>query len=389
MNESLWLIPFFFAAIAAGFYLGKRESQNRQRRRMATLSKDYVAGINFFLNEEPDKGIEALLASLEVSREGLETHMALGKLFRKRGEFDRAAQLHTHLLEHGNFSREEQESIQLELARDYLASGIFDLAEKVLLEMLDQDCQAKDEVCHELMALYEKERDWVNALSMGERLLKARPELGPVLAHYACEQAESLVKQHEINPARRMLRRALGLDANCVRASVAEGELEMADQQWDAAIQAFQRIWTQDDAFFDEVLEKLRESYLALEKEEDFIQMLADFSAEKPSTSRILLLSDALKARYGEQEAADFIAEYMKANPSVRGLNRIIDMRLAGIAEGQAREQLDVLRELSEKLLHDKRSYKCVRCGFDTPLMQWRCPSCSRWGSIKPVAKEA
>ena len=388
MSESFWLLPLFFVAIAAGFFLGKRESRRRQRRRMASLSKDYVAGINFFLNEEPDKGIEALLKSLDVSEEGLDTHLALGKLFRKRGEFDRAAQLHTHLLEHGDYGRPVQEEIQLELAQDYLASGIFDLAEQVLLEMLDQDCQAKDEVCQQLMGLYEQERDWVNAISMGERLIKSRPALGPVLAQYCCEQSENLRRDGDINPARRMLRRALSFDDQCVRASFVEGELEMGEQNWDAATQALQRIWVQDSDFFDEVLDKLRTCYQQQEKDEEFIQMLADYSAEKPSTSRILLLSEALKERYGDKEAADFIAEYMKANPSVRGLNRIIDMSLAGSAEGEAREHLGVLKQLSEQLLNDKSLYKCRRCGFETPLMQWRCPSCKRWGSIKPVVKE-
>ncbi len=388
MNESLWLIPFFFVAIGAGFFLGRRESRRRQRRRMASLSKDYVAGINFFLNEEPDKGIEALLKGLDVGEEGLDTHLALGKLFRKRGEFDRAAQLHTHLLEHGDYARPVQEEIQLELAQDYLASGIFDLAEQVLLEMLDQNCEAKDEVCSQLMGLYEQERDWINAISMGERLLKNRPELAPVLAQYCCEQAENLKRDKDINPARRMLRKALSLDNKCVRASFQEGELEMDEQNWEAAIQAFQRIWVQDSDFFDEVLDKLRSCYDAQEKGEDFIQMLADYSAEKPSTSRILLLSEALKERYGDKEAADFIGEYMKANPSVRGLNKILDMSLAGIVEGEAREHLDALRQLSEKLVNNKSLYKCRRCGFETPLMQWRCPSCKRWGTIKPVVKE-
>lgn len=388
MNESLWLIPLFFVAIGAGFFLGRRESKRRQRRRMASLSKDYVAGINFFLNEEPDKAIEALLKGLDVGDEGLDTHLALGKLFRKRGEFDRAAQLHTHLLEHGEFTRPVQEEIQLELAQDYLASGIFDLAEQVLLEMLDQNCEAKDEVCSQLMGLYEQERDWINAISMGERLVKSRPELAPVLAQYCCEQALNLKADKDINPARRMLRKALSLDNKCVRASFQEGELEMDEQNWDAAIEAFQRIWVQDSDYFDEVLDKLRACYEAQEKSEDFIQMLADYSAEKPSTSRILLLSEALKERYGDKEAADFIGEYMKANPSVRGLNKILDMSLAGIVEGEAREHLDALRQLSEKLVNNKSLYKCRRCGFETPLMQWRCPSCKRWGTIKPVVKE-
>lgn len=388
MSESLWLIPLFFVAISAGFFMGRRESKRRQRRRMASLSKDYVAGINFFLNEEPDKGIETLLNGLDASEEGLETHLALGKLFRKRGEFDRAAQLHTHLLEHGDYGRTVQEEIQLELAQDYLASGIFDLAEQVLLEMLDQDCQAKDDVCEQLMGLYEQERDWVNAISMGERLLKSRANLAPVLAQFCCEQADNLRRDGDTNPARRMLRRALSFDNQCVRASLAEGDLEMIESHWQAAIDAFQRVWTQDSDFFDETLERLRQCFQHLEKEEDFIQMLADYSAEKPSTTRILLLSETLKERYGDKEAADFIREYMKANPSVRGLNRIIDMSLASTAEGEAREHLDMLKQVSEKLLNDKSLYKCRRCGFETPLMQWRCPSCKRWGTIKPVVKE-
>ncbi len=110
-----------------------------------------------------------------------------------------------------------QEEIQLELAQDYLASGIFDLAEQVLLEMLDQDCQAKDAVCEQLMGLYEQERDWVNAISMGERLLKNRANLAPVLAQFCCEQAENLRRDGDINPARRMLRRSLSFDNQCPR----------------------------------------------------------------------------------------------------------------------------------------------------------------------------
>lgn len=388
MSEPLWLIPLFFVAIAAGFYLGRRESRRRQRRRMASLSQDYVAGINFFLNEEPDKGIDALLKGMDVSEEGLETHLALGKLFRKRGEFDRAAQLHTHLLEQGDFSRARQEEIQLELAQDYLASGIFDLAEQVLLEMLDQDCQSREEVTFQLMSLYEQERDWNSAIGMGERLLKARPQLTTIVAQYCCEQAENQFRQGNISPARRMLRRALNIDDKCVRASVQEGELEVHEENWNDAIKAYQRIWNQDSDFFDEYLDKLRQCYHALDRDGDFIQMLADNSAEKPSTSRILLLSEALKDRYGDKEAADFIADYMKANPSVRGLNRIIDMSLASSDDDTSREHLGVLKQLSDQLLNNKSLYKCRRCGFETPLMQWCCPSCKRWSTIKPVVKE-
>lgn len=384
MSEPLWLIPLFFFAIATGFFLGRREGKRRQRRRMASLSQEYVAGLNFLLNEEPDKAVETLLNSLEVSAETLETHLSLARLFRKRGEFDRATLIHSHLLEQGELPRLTQERIQLELADDYLAGGLFDRAEEVLLEMLDQDCEKREPVLRKLMNLYEQERDWSSAIAMGEHLVKADTRIGPLLAQYCCEEADAQAARNESGPARRMLRRALGFDKDCVRASVLQGRLEMREQQWDAAIQAFRRIWKQDQAFFDEVLDELRQCYQHLEQDETFIQMLADYSAEAPSTARVLLLSEQLRKRYGDREAAEFIADYMKANPSVRGLQRIIDMNLEGAAGGEAREHLGVLKQLTERLANDKTVYQCRRCGFQTPLLQWRCPSCRRWSTIKP-----
>lgn len=384
MSEPLWLIPLFFFAIATGFFLGRREGKRRQSRRMASLSQEYVAGLNFLLNEEPDKAVETLLSSLEINAETLETHLSLARLFRKRGEFDRATLIHSHLLEQGDLPRSTQERIQLELADDYLAGGLFDRAEEVLLEMLDQDCERREQVLAKLMNLYEQERDWPSAISMGEHLVKNDDKIAPLLAHYCCEEAESQAARNEIGPARRMLRRALGFDKDCVRASVLQGRLEMREQEWDAAIQAFRRIWTQDKEFFDEVLSELRQCYHHLSQEETFIQVLADYSAETPSTARVLLLSEQLRERYGDREAAEFIADYMKANPSVRGLNRIIDMNLQVTAEGEAREHLGMLKQLTERLTSDKTVYQCRRCGFQTPLLQWRCPSCRRWGTIKP-----
>ena len=384
MSEPLWLIPLFFFAIATGFFLGRREGKRRQRRRMASLSQEYVAGLNFLLNEEPDKAVEALLNSLDVNPQTLETHLGLARLFRKRGEFDRATLIHSHLLEQGELPRAIQEQIQLELADDYLAGGLFDRAEEVLLEMLDQNCEKREQVLGKLMNLYEQERDWPSAISMGEHLARNDAKVAALLAHYCCEEAEGQMARHEVNPARRMLRRALGFDKDCVRASVLQGRLEMREQDWDAAIQAFRRIWAQDKDFFDEILDELGQCYRAQGKEDVFIQVLADYSAETPSTARVLLLSEQLRDRYGDREAASFIADYMKANPSVRGLQRIIDMNLKLSPEGEIRENLGVLRQLTEGLTSDKTIYQCRRCGFQTPLLQWRCPSCRRWGTIKP-----
>lgn len=386
MSEPVGLLLLFFIAVGAGFYLGIRESKRRARRRMASLSKDYVAGINFFLNEQPDKGIDTLLKGLDVGVESLETHLAIGQLFRKRGEFDRAAQLHSYLLEEGEFDRPNQEKIQLELANDYLASGIFDLAEQVLMEMLDQGCLAKDEVTYQLMQLYEQQRDWLSAISMGERLLRQRPHLSVVLAHYCCEEAQQ--KKTTPDSARRLVQRALQFDSNCVRASVIESELEMAQQRWSNAIAAIKRIWHQNPAFFDEQLSNLRACFIAEDNEDAFISLLAEISANQPSTARILLLTEALKERDGDQAALDFLQQYLRANPSLKGISQVLSLQSQSSVDDDTKAYLASVKALSDQLVNDKPTYQCRRCGFSTPLMQWRCPSCKRWGTIEPLVKE-
>jgi len=383
MQQEIWIV-LFFLAIAIGYGLGRQSRRRRHRDRMDRLSDDYMRGLNFLLNEQPDKAVDIFVDSLNVNAHTIDTHLGLARLFRKRGELDRATRIHSHLLAQAELPAQVREDVELELARDYIAAGLFDRAELILQEMLERGTRHQFPAMRHLMSIFEQERDWHNALAVGERLLRQDASIAPVLAHYCCELAERLQGEEQRNAARRTLRRALDYDRNCVRASLLTGRLEMRAGEWEDAIRAFRRVRRQDAEFFNEVLDDLEQCYVQLDRGEQLDKLLAKWALEHPSTTLVLKLAERLRARYGDKAASLFIADYMKAHPTVRGLNRIVEMNIAS-TEGVAREHFGILQRLTEQLLSEQSIYQCRHCGFDAHHMHWQCPTCKQWGTLRPL----
>ena len=380
MQDPQWLV-LFFVAIAIGYWLGRRSRRGRHRNRIENLSREYMRGLNFLLNEEPDKAVDIFVGSLDVNANTLDTHLGLARLFRKRGELDRATRIHSNLLEQGDLPDDVREEVELELARDYISAGLLDRAELILQNMIDRGSRSQQAMRY-LLSVFEQEKDWHNALTVGDRLLSSDPAVAPMLAHYCCELADRF-SGDEQSITRRMLRRALGYDSNCVRANVMLGRLEMHAGQWEDAARVFRRIRRQDPDFFDEVLDDLERCYTALGKQESLRRLLAKVSLERPTTAVVLKLAESLRAEYGEKAASLFIADYMKAHPTVRGLNRIIEMNIDQ-TEGSAREHFGILQRLTQQLLTEQAIYQCTNCGFDAHRLHWQCPTCKHWGVLRP-----
>ncbi|MCB1836221.1 MAG: lipopolysaccharide assembly protein LapB [Alcanivoracaceae bacterium] len=386
MEQPVWL-GLFFLAIAIGYALGRHSRRHRHRDRLTSLSQEYMRGLNFLLNEQPDKAVDIFVNSLSVTPSTIETHLGLARLFRKRGELDRATRIHSHLLMQQDLPASLREEIELELARDYTAAGLLDRAEAILQQMLERGTSRETDVVRHLMSIFEQEKDWHNALAAGERLLPKDATVAPVLAHYCCELAQRLKGDDQVNAARRTLRRALQFDRGCVRANMMLGRLEMRQGLYEDAIRQFRRIRRQDAVFFDEVLDDLERCYVALGQQDRLDRVLARYAVQTPTTAVILKLADRLKSRYGEKAASLFIADYMKAHPSVRGLSRIVDMNIDS-AEGSTREHFDILQRLTRQLLAEQSVYRCNDCGFDAQHLHWQCPTCKHWGTLRPQQEQ-
>ena len=383
MLELFWLL--LPVAALSGWVIGRRGRSPGQRSGPGEgLRGDYFQGLNYLLNEQPDKAIEVFTRMVEVDSDTVETHMALGNLFRRRGEVDRAIRIHQNLIARPSLNREQRTLALLELGEDYLRAGLLDRAENLFQEVVETGTYVPHALTH-LLDIYQQEKEWENAIQVAARLeQQSDRSMGPRIAQFYCEQVEAAWRQGEINHARNLIKRALTADPDCVRASILQGDIERSVGNYKQALKCYQRVRDQDRDYLPEVLVGLHECYTQLGRADGFRQFLEAVQREYAGASVVLALAERIRHDDGEDAAARYLVDQLRARPSVRGLNRLIELNLArsGQAEG---EDLEVLRELFHSLLRDRPGYGCRNCGFQARTMHWHCPSCRSWATIKPI----
>ena len=379
--EFLWLLlPI---AAWSGWLIGRRGSERSSGARFSQLSQTYFSGLNYLLNEQPDKAIEVFLKIAELDSDTFETQLALGNLFRRRGETDRAIRLHQDLYSRPKLSGEQRTIALLELGEDYMRAGLLDRAEALYTDLLAIDQYAAAALRH-LISIYQQERDWNRAIEMAERLRAASGDpTEPLIAQFYCELAEQ-ARARDANEARSLAQKALAVDARCVRAHMLLGRLAKSDGAFEQAIRHFEKSSEIDPEFLSEILAELLESYEALGKPER-AQAFLDLMMQRDRGVAALLARSAMIERgEGRSQAVGFLADRLHQRPSVRGVLKVVDLSFPD-ESGERAEAIGLIRELLHRLLERKPGYRCSRCGFSPRALHWQCPSCKSWGSIKPV----
>lgn len=388
------LLGVLLAAIAIGYGLGIRRG-SRQRRllhkpRSNSLSREYFVGLNYLLNEQPDEAINTFINALDVNSDTVETHIALGKLFRTRGEADKAVSIHQNLLARPALSTAINEHVQLELARDFMALGVHDRAQRLLRTLLGQS--TNDSYRHEakrlLIDLLEREKEWQDALDVAQPLLKQQPGMRRPASHWLCELALENISQASRALARKHLKRALQLDERCVRATLILAELEMENGHYTRAIEQLNGIPQQDIAHIPTMLPALQRAYARNNDPQGFETHLYKLLGQAPYTSVIVALGELIHQRDGVDSAIERTGEWLREAPSLGGLDYLIDLyqesqRLSGKTPPDTRILL--LKHHTAALLEGRQRHRCRRCGFASDSLAWQCPSCRRWGTIKPI----
>jgi lipopolysaccharide assembly protein B len=383
--SDLWLLLLPVAA-ASGWFVAKRKdadgsSSNKQKRKKdVILSRDYLLGLNFLLNEEHDKALSVFIKMLEVDSDTIETHLTLGNLFRRRGEVERAIRIHQNLIARPNLERTYRTQALMALARDYLSAGVLDRAERLFLELIDLG-ESVEKSSNYLLDIYQQEKEWQKAINVAQKL---GSNMNVVIAHYYCELAELDVKGGHIDQASRFLKRALAVDKHCVRASLLFAKLDLDRSRYKQAIRHLKRVKEQNSDFFSEAILPLGEAYKALSKEKDLVFYFKDVLKEFPRIPIAIMLSEEIRQWRGDKVAVNFVADYVRKHPSVAGLHRLVELHLL-LVEGKARDDLLVLRGLTEKLLAEHATYQCANCGFAGNKIHWQCPSCKQWSTVKPT----
>ena len=387
LTEWFWFFLFLPLAALSGWVVGRRGGQRHGDTQVSRLSSTYFRGLNYLLNEQPDKAIELFLHIAELDKETFETQVALGHLFRRRGEVDRAIRLHQGLVQRNDLSDAQRVLALLALGEDYMKSGLLDRAETVFTDLARIDQRAPQALKH-LSGIYQAERDWERAIDNASRYEEVTGEpMGKLVAQFECEMAERHRANSQLDAARAAIGRAYQADATSVRAGILEGRIEADDGHPEAAIRAFERAARHDPDYLPELLPNLLACYAQVGDNAGARAFLAEMSEHYRGIAPVLALTRLIEAQEGTQAARDYLGRQLKDRPSVRGEAALIDLTLAVGADSTA--TLHDLKHITDQLLVRNPSYRCSRCGFGARTHHWQCPSCKEWGTVKPLLNYA
>ncbi|MDF1757658.1 MAG: lipopolysaccharide assembly protein LapB [Legionellaceae bacterium] len=381
---NLWplLLP---AAAWSGWVLAKRRQLDVSQDSANHLSREYVVGLNYLLNEQPDKAVDVFIKLLEVDSDTVETHLALGSLFRRRGEVDRAIRIHQNLIARPQLSLFQRKESLMALGQDYMSAGFVDRAERIFLEVVDLAGGVEVSSLRGLLTIYQQEKDWDKALDIIKKIeASTGTSMQSQIAHYYCEIALHCLKNNIQDKAYQSIKQALAADKKSVRASLMLASFEMQNSRYKQAIKALKKVPEQDAEFLNEIIEPLVFCHRELDIMDECIDYLEQKLPNHPRASLIFVIGDYLSREKGVDFAIDFVSSHLGKHPSIRGLNRLIHWHVES-SHGKVKDKLQMLYAITSKFLENKPVYRCGNCGFGGHLLHWHCPSCKEWGRTKPI----
>lgn len=372
-------------AAAYGWYMGRRSAQQDQQQEANRLSRGYVDGVDFLLSNQQDKAVDLFLDIVKEDSGAFEAHLTLGNLFRSKGEVDKAIRIHQSIMESTAISFEQRLLAIQQLGRDYMAAGLYDRAEDMFNQLLDEEDFVEDAL-QQLLIIYQSTSDWGKAIDIAERLVKlGRIEFRAEIAQFYCELALQMMGIDDLDRAAAILKKAESIDKNCVRVSIMQGRVWIAKNEDQKAILCLERVLEQDKEFISEALPLLSECYQRSGNMDNWIRFLQRCVTTNTSTVAELMLADILEQQQGLETALIFINKQLQQHPTMKGFHRLMNYHLAEAEEGRAKESLILLRDMVSEEIRVKPRYRCQKCGFTSHSIYWHCPSCRSWATVKPI----
>lgn len=419
MDFQPWWLIFVPLVFALG-WIAARVDFRQMLSETRSLPNSYFKGLNFLLNEEPDRAIDAFVEVAKLDPETTELHFALGSLFRRRGEMERAIRVHQSLLSRSDLPQSDREAAQHELAQDFLKAGMFDRAEQAFEAVLDTRYALP--AVRALIRIYEAEHDWQRAIDTVKRLRALVDEPVPQLVHYHCEQAETALAEkppafHEAelaldaaDNAARELRKRNGSAASEVRIAILRAR--MAGMQGNAEGQRKYLTSVLDigPSYASLVAGDVLESYRRLGQAPEGLQLLREHYTRHPSLDVFNVVFREIRSQQGHKPAWAFAREALRAQPSMLGLDRLLEAELStgekrpldyaapsgipgaetsgerasAVLEIAAGADFSLLRSIIHRHTQRLDRYACQVCGFEARHFYWQCPGCNSWETYQP-----
>jgi lipopolysaccharide assembly protein B len=382
--EYWWLLalPIFFGLgwMAARIDIKQLLSESR------VLPTSYFKGLNFLLNEQPDKAIEAFIEVVKVDPQTVELHFALGSLFRRRGEVERAIRMHQNLVERPDLAQDQKLHALFELAQDYLKAGLLDRAEELFLKL--EGTAHAEPALKFLLEIYEQEKDWEKATVIAGKLEQVTGQSHQKeIANFYCELAGNEIMHTRPEAARPHLARALSHHRLCVRANMLLGDLEAGLRNFDAAIEAWKRIESQNPAYLALVAERIYGAFSELGRADEGINLLRGYLAKYPSLDLLNMVFQGTLEKQGAEPAYRLVRDELRRTPTLLGLDKLLEAQLLDVPVEQRRD-LEMIKDLVHQHTRGLAMYKCDNCGFRARQFYWHCPACAGWETYSPRRTE-
>ncbi|MBK7590235.1 MAG: lipopolysaccharide assembly protein LapB [Betaproteobacteria bacterium] len=380
-----WLLPIPAIFFALGWIAARIDIKHLLRESRA-LPMSYFRGLNFLLNEQPDKAIESFIEVVKVDPQTIDLHFALGSLFRRQGEIDRAIRMHQNLLDRPDLPADKRQTALFELAQDFHRAGLLDRAEE-LFTRLDGSPFEHPSLAF-LLSIYEQEKDWPKAIAVTRRMeALAKQPYHKEIAHYDCELAQAALLKSDFATARTYIEQARAEYKASPRATMLAGD--MAAQQGDhaRAIEEWQKIETQNPAFLALVAERLADAWRKTGGAAQGLRTLGAYQQQYPSLDLLNTVFSLTLVEEGAEAAASLIKEELARNPTLLGLDRLLEAQLAS-APAERRHDLELVKQLVGQHIKRLGMYKCEHCGFRAKQYYWRCPGCGKWETYSPRRTE-
>jgi lipopolysaccharide biosynthesis regulator YciM len=382
--EFWWLIafPVFFGLgwLAARIDIKQLVTESRR------VPRSYFTGLNFLLNEQPDKAIEAFTEVVKVDPETVELHFALGSLFRRRGETERAIRMHKNLLDRSDLAREQRVLALYELGQDYLKAGLLDRAEEMFERLAEGPYRST--ALKNLLDIYQQEKEWEKAIETAREFERdSGQSWQKEIANFYCELAAVEINHSRTDRARAHIEGALQASRKCVRASILLGDIEAAAGNHEAAVEAWKRVEAQNPSYLALVAQRLLKSFQAIGQTEQGLTLLRGYLSAHPSLDLLDVVFQLSIDAKGPQAAYELVRDELRRNPTLLGLDRLLEAQLL-TAPAERRPDLEMVRGLVHGHTSKLSRYRCESCGFRARQFYWQCPACGGWETYPPRRTE-
>jgi lipopolysaccharide biosynthesis regulator YciM len=382
------LVTVTIFAGALGYFLARRKARKESLLQPAGPPKDYTVflkGIQYILANDTDQAIEAFTKAVQINSETIETYVALGNLFRAKGEIDRAIRIRQSILLRERVDAETKLQALFDMALDYKLGGLLQRAISTFEEVISRAPKRLD-AYEELESLCEATHDWQRAYELQQEMRKlSNTDNQHIMAHLRTEQAKIEIEKGNLDSAQAHLKKALSLDSHCVHASLQLGELYWLKNRKKKALSIWKKLVHQNTKWAHLVLVRLQEKDGAADEETRVLDFLEHIAEENLDAVAQMSLARCFMQRNRKEQGLASLKRALEMEPDLGEARQLLGEIL--LEDGDEAGAVSEYRELLSHLGPARKRYRCQQCGLETDKILWKCPGCLDWDTVQPRKK--